>query len=247
MRRLFLDLETAYTIGAVWGMWEQNVAQVLQDEYILGVGWQWAHQDTVYWKGLPDFPGYAKNKKSDKELMKFIAGLLNGADVVIAHNGKSFDMKKIRSRMLYHGLPPINEPKIVDTKLVVKKHFNFPSNKLDELSRVLLGERKVKHEGIELWTKCMAGDLKAWKRMATYCKQDVVLLRKLYELCVPWMDNHPNWNLFGDRPPSCPNCGYAGIYKHGFRYNVTTVQQKYKCSRCKHMFAGEGVKRSKIR
>ncbi len=251
MKRLVIDIETAFITAAVWGNYDQNIATTIEDWYILGVGYQWMHQDKVYWKGLPDFKTYKKDKKSDKELVEFMWKLLDEADVVIAHNGKQFDMKKIRARMILHGLPPLDEPKIIDTKLVARKHFGFASNKLDDLSRQLFGDRKVKHEGIDMWVRCQGDkyDAKAWKMMGDYCKKDVILLRKLYEKVTPWMDNHPNFNLFGDRPPSCPNCGFAGIRKHGFRYNLSTVQQKYRCERksCRHMFAGEGISRSKLR
>jgi hypothetical protein len=246
VKELLADIETAYTVGAVWGYFEQNVASVLEDEYILGIGYSFRHEKTVHWKGLPDFPLYKTDPKNDHDLIVFIADLIDGVDTVIAHNGRAFDMKKIRARMLYHGLQPLNEPRIVDTKVEVKKKFNFISNKLDELSRQLLGERKVKHSGIDLWTRCQSEkyDAGAWKEMGTYCKQDVVLLGKLYDLIRPWMDNPPNWNLHGERPPCCPACGYPVFYKHGLRRNMTTTQQKYKCLRkgCGHIFGGRSVR-----
>lgn len=242
---LHVDIETSYTIGAVWGMWEQNVAQVLQDWQVLGVGWQYDHEEKPHWKGLPDFPGYKKGKLDDKALMKFTYDLLNTADVVVAHNGRQFDMKKLRFRFLMHGFPPLNEPLIFDTKVEMKKKFAADSNKLDELSRQLFGERKVKHPGIEMWTGCMAGDPKMWKQMGVYCLQDVVLLKKLYHVIRPHSTAGANYNLWGDRPLCCPQCGFAGIYKHGFRFNAKTVQQKFRCSRksCGHIFAGPSIKR----
>ena len=149
--------------------------------------------------------------------------------------------------MLYHGLPPFKEPRLVDTKREFKKKFNVVSNKLDELSRIYLGERKIKHSGIELWTRCMGEtyDAAAWKEMATYCKKDVVLLKKLYAKIRPWMDAPPNWNLEEDRPVGCPACGYPLFYRHGLRWNNTTVQQKFKCRRegCGHIFGGKSVPR----
>lgn len=247
MKKLILDIETSYITGAVWGMWEQNVATTLEDWYILGIGYKWNHLKQVYWKGLPDFPLYKKEPHNDRELLRFTSDLIAQADVVITQNGVSFDMKKIRTRMLIHKMPPFPEPKQVDTKRVMKKNFGFASNKLDEVCRQLFGDRKLKHEGIEMWTACMKGDMKAWKKMGDYCKKDIVLTERLYEALLPYIDNHPNWNLYGDRPDCCPNCGHAGIRKSGFRYNVSTVQQKYVCGRCKHIFSGESVKRSKLR
>lgn len=247
MKILTLDIETSYTTGAVWGIWEQNVAETLEDWFVLGIGYKWKHWGKAEWKGLPDFPLYKKQPHNDKELMKFAHALINEADVVVTQNGISFDMKKLRMRFLYHGLPPIQEPKQVDTKRILKKHFAFNSNKLDEVARQLFNDRKLKHPGIEMWTGCMKGDEKSWALMAKYCKKDVLLTEKLYETLLPYIDNHPNWNLYGDRPDCCPNCAHPLIRKSGFRYNVSTVQQKYVCGRCKHIFSGESVKRSKLR
>lgn len=247
MKILHADIETAFTVAAVWGAYEQDIATELQHEYILGIGYSWEHLQRTEWKGLPDFPLYETEKKNDKALMEFVWKLLDEADIVVAHNGRAFDMKKLRARMLYHGLPPIKEPRIVDTKLEFKKKFSVISNKLDDLSRVYLGDRKIKHSGIELWVRCQGEmyDPKAWREMGTYCKKDVVLLRRLYALIRPWMDTPPNWNLEEDRPAGCPACGYPRYVKHGLRWNTSTVQQKYRCLRkeCRHMFGGKSVPR----
>jgi len=247
MKILHIDIETAYTVAAVWGAYEQDIATELEHEYVLGVGFQWNHKSKVEWRGLPDFPLYQREKKNDKALMEFIWKLLDEADVVVAHNGRAFDMKKLRARMLFNGLPPLKEPKIVDTKVEFKKKFSVISNKLDDLARVYLDDRKVKHSGIELWVRCMSEvyDPEAWKEMGTYCKKDVALLKRLYALIVPWMDNPPNWNLEEDRPVGCPACGFPVYVKHGLRWNNSTVQQKYRCMRegCWHVFGGKSVPR----
>lgn len=248
MKILHLDIETSYLIGAVWGMWEQNVATTIQDPYILGFGYAWNHLEGVYWVGMSDFALYKKDHTSDKLVVKELHRLLNEADVVVAHNGKAFDVKKIQGRFLFHRFSPPSSFKVVDTKLVAKQ-FGYPSNKLDELGRVLLGERKVKHDGIDLWTRCMAKkvDTEAWKQMETYCKQDVVLLKKLYNLMLPWITNHPNWNVYSDMPPSCTNCGSGLIVKDGQDYTRTTVVQQYRCKRCGCVMRGKSRRVTEIR
>lgn len=248
MKICHLDLETSYIIGAVWGMWEQNVATTIQDPYILGFGYAWNHVDKVTWVGMSDFPAfYKKDSTNDKLVVKELHRIVTEADVIVAHNGKAFDVKKMNGRFLIHGFPPATF-KVVDTKTVAKQ-FGFASNKLDELGRLLLAERKVKHEGIEMWTRCMAKqiDEQAWKQMATYCKQDVVLLKKLYKLMLPWIQNHPNWNAYEDLPPSCTNCGSAQIKKDGNAYTRTTIVQQYKCKRCGCVMRGESRRVTNIR
>lgn len=256
MKVLHLDLETSYTIGAVWGMWETDVAAVLQDSYILGIGYSWDHLSAVHWKGLPDFPLYKRDPRNDKELMKFILELLGECDVVVAHNGRAFDTKKINGRLFIHGLPPPKPYALVDTK-TESKQFGFISNKLDELARMTFGERKLKNDGIVLWTRCMADkyDKEAWDQMERYCKKDVILLKKYYQRIVGWVKNHPNWNLDGDRPPCCRNCGSGLLTKKGklaysnkdMGMTGTTLYYRYRCKNCGKWLRGGVYKRTDIR
>lgn len=248
MKRLHVDLETSYLIGATWQMWDTSVAQVLQDPYILGFGYAWDHLPGVHWVGMSDFPAaYRKDHTNDRRVMEALHALLTEADVAIAHNGKSFDFKKIKGRFLHHGMPPPPPFEIVDTKLVAKQ-FGYPSNKLDELARTLLGQRKIKHEGIELWTRCMSKkiDRKAWKMMGDYCKQDVVLLKRLYQRMLPWIDNHPNWNIHEDMPPGCPNCGGVGQIR-GSGFTRSTEYIRMWCKRCPKWFRGPTIRKVKYR
>ena len=236
MKILHVDIETAYTIGAVWQIYDTNVAQQLQDEYVLGFGWAWEHLKQVHWLGLPDFPGqYKKDHRCDKELMKALRKLLEEADVVVAHNGRSFDVRKIKGRMLINKLPPLPPFAVIDTKIEARK-FGFVSNKLDDLARRLFGERKLKHDGIELWTRCMDRkyDKAAWEQMATYCKKDVVLLKRLYRELLPWMQNHPDWNVYEGFKGACRNCGSHNVVRCGHRYQYTQRRryQQYTCRGC---------------
>jgi hypothetical protein len=249
MKILHVDLETAYIVGAVWQMWDTSVAQTLQDPYILGFGYAWNHIDKVHWVGMSDFPSsYKKDHTNDKQIMLVLHKLIEEADVIVAHNAKAFDVKKIKGRFMFHGLSPTSPFKVVDTKLVAKQ-FGFPSNKLDELSRVLLGERKMKHEGIELWTRCMDKkiDVAAWKMMGDYCKKDVILLKRLYQRMLPWVENHPNWNAYEELEMACTKCGSAQIKKEGFDYGKTTKVQMYSCRKCGGWSRGKSQRVAEIR
>lgn len=249
MRICHLDLETSYLVGATWGMWQQDVVTVLQDPYILGFGYSWNHLEGTHWIGMSDFPAYyKKHPNDDKLVVKALHKIFEEADVIVAHNGKAFDVKKSKGRFLIHGLTPPSFYKVVDTKTVAKQ-FGYPSNKLDELGRTLLHERKIRHDGIDLWTRCMAKklDLEAWQKMADYCKQDVILLKRLYNLMLPWIDNHPNWNVYSDTPPSCTNCGSGRLRQKGYRYNVTTRQQRFQCGKCGKYSSGKSTKLTEIR
>lgn len=101
-----LDIETSYIVGAVWQMWDTSVAQTLQDPYILGFGYAWNHLEQVHWVGMADFPAsFKRDNTDDKQVVKVLHKLLTEADVIVAHNGIAFDVKKIKGRFLVHGLP----------------------------------------------------------------------------------------------------------------------------------------------
>ena len=42
----------------------------------------------------------------------------------------------------------------------------------------------------------MKDDLKAWKKMVEYNKQDIVLLEKVYYALRPWDTYHPNMGVY---------------------------------------------------
>jgi uncharacterized protein YprB with RNaseH-like and TPR domain len=49
---------------------------------------------------LPDFPRYKRSKHDDKDLCGLLHRLMDEADIICAHNGDAFDIKKINSRLI---------------------------------------------------------------------------------------------------------------------------------------------------
>ena len=169
-------------------MWEQNVIKFEKQWYILSFSAKWLGGPQVT-KGLCNYRGYSRHRDSDKALVKELHKLFNQADVLIGHNLDSFDRKKIQARFAYHGLPPPKELLTIDTLKIARKHFAFNSNKLDDLGDYLRLGRKVKHQGFELWEKCMAGDRRAWKKMLSYNRMDVILLERVFNYFKPWINS----------------------------------------------------------
>lgn len=237
---LLFDLETAPSLGWVWAKWETNVLDFEQEWYILSFVAKW--KDGKYITcALPDFKGYTKHPENDKQLVKKLWKLFDEADVIIAHNGDNFDIKKANARFAYYNMKPPSPYKTIDTLKVARRHFSFTSNKLDDLSKYLGYGRKLVHTGFNLWQRCMKGDPKAWKKMVRYNKRDVELLEKIYLHFRPWIDNHPNLNLLNDTTRTCPNCGGV-IKRQGFRISRVSKFQRYKCMSCGAWSQGEALK-----
>lgn len=225
---LFFDIETAPNLAYVWGKYEQDVIAFKSEWHLLSVAYKWLGDSKVHCDTI-------QGSKSDKKLAKKLRDLFDEADVIIAHNGDAFDIKKARARFAFHGLKPPSQFATVDTCKIAKRYFNFTSNRLNDLGQYLKVGQKVKHTGFDLWLGCMQNKRLSWELMKMYNKQDVVLLEKVYQKLLPWMDRHPNMALLQDKE-GCPKCGSEKIVKDGVRANSSTMQQQWHCKSCKGYF-----------
>lgn len=230
---LTFDIETMANLVYTWGFWEQNVIKVRRPWYVLAVGYKWMHEKKAHCLSLPDYPLFKREKQNDRDLIKDVWKLLDEADVVITQNGDAFDIKKLNTRFLIHGLPPYSKFKSIDTKKTAKKNFAFVNNKLDNQGEELGLGNKETHEGFPLWLKCEAGDLAAFKKMAHYCLRDVYLTEQVYLKHRPWIRNHPNLNVYDYLMDACPNCRSQNLIKRGFDYSASGAKkQTYECKDC---------------
>lgn len=233
VRTLIYDIETSYTVGAVWGLYEQNVATVLREPYMLTFAWKWLGEDRVHVVSLRDFPLYKKDKKNDSSLVEKLRDLFDEADIIIAHNGNSFDQKWAYARFAVHQIAPPSPSQYIDTKLVAKSKFRFNSNSLNNLGSYFSIGSKIDTGGIQLWVDCIEHDKKeAWDKMCKYNKQDVVLLEKVYLHMLPYMTNHPNLAVMLGERIACPNCGSSRMTKVKKRPTKTGWKQQFQCQDC---------------
>lgn len=232
-RILVYDIETSPIIGYTWGVWQQNVTHVLEDWQILSVAWKWLGEKELRCVGQDDLPGYVPGINNDIEVVKKLRDLLDEADIVIAHNGNSFDQKKVQTRIIMHGLATPSPYKQIDTKIVAKRYFAFTRNNLKWIAKDLKVAQKGDPGGIETWQGCLAGDAKAWKHMKKYNKQDIPPLEDIYLKMRPWITNHPNMARISDRPEACPKCSAVNsMKKEGFSYTTVGKKQQYSCTKC---------------
>lgn len=243
---LLLDIETAPCLGNFWRMWDEvrNIDQILVDWYILTVGYKWlggAPEDTKV-IALRDYPGYRPGIENDLKLMKDVHELLNQAEYVIAHNGDKFDVKKMNTRMLLNELPPPTPYRSIDTNKIAKRIFGFTSNKLDYLARVLLGERKLKHDGLPLWQSVVRGEDAGWETMIEYNRQDVELLERVYLKLRAWDHMHPNMNLTTSIDNmTCGVCTGHNVKPTGdvVPFGQQGLALGYVCEDCGHQMRGK--------
>lgn len=236
---LLFDIETAPNLGYTWQKWEQDVIEFKRDWYMLSFAYKWLGDTSVKAYSLPDFSTFKKDKEDDTQLITELWKLFDQAEIVIAHNGDEFDIKKTNSRFIINGLQPPTPYKTIDTKKIAKKHFRFDSNKLDDLGNYLGLGRKIDTGGFELWKGCMAGNKDAWSKMVKYNKQDVVLLEKVYNKLLPWIDNYPVVSIDDGE---CRNCNSIHLQKRGRGANRFSTYQRYQCMDCGAWSKGKNEK-----
>lgn len=242
---LLFDIETAPNIGAYFELYKEgNIVWNEQYWYILCFSYKWLGDKETHVVALPDFKLWKKDKTNDLEVVKVLWKLFDEAEVIIAHNGNSFDIKKSNVRFLKHGMEAPSAYKQIDTKLLAKRYFKFDSNKLDDLGDFLNIGRKLETEK-GLWKDCMDGSPHAWKMMKQYNIQDTILLEKVYYKLRGWDKIHPNMNLILGSIFNCPICGSDEINKRGYSCTRTSIYQRYQCMNCGGWSQGEVIKRDK--
>jgi hypothetical protein len=226
---LFLDIETFPNIAYVWGKYDQNVIDYLQQTCIATYAAKWLDKP-VFAASLPEYKGYTPKSYNDLELVKDLWKLFDEADIIVAHNGKSFDIKVVQGRFVFYGMKPPRPFKVIDTKLVAKAVGRFNSNALNDLGQLLGLGKKIKTD-FDLWKGCIEGEPKAWAKMVAYNKQDVLLLESTYKRFRPYITDHPNLGLWYENIV-CPKCGSHNLEKRGIARTTTRMYQRYACNDC---------------
>lgn len=221
-----MDIETSPIIGYTWNVYETDVIKRIKSFTILSVAYQWFGDKTKV---------IACDELTEQELLKKLHALLDEADIVIAHNGDSFDIKKINSRFIVHKFSPPSPYKTIDTKKEAKKIAAFDSNSLENLGIDLDEGEKIKHRGFAMWEGCMAGKKSDWNDMKRYNKKDVDLLYRVYHRLRGWIKNHPNISESGE----CPNCESTKTQKRGTLSTRVSRYQRLQCQSCGAWFRGQ--------
>lgn len=233
-RIILIDIETSPIIGMVWEMWDAKVLKAIEPTKIISVAWKVLGEKITHCKAICDYKGYRANQVDDYELIHDTWKVLDEADIVIAHNGIAFDIKKLNVRFVHYGLLAPAYYTSVDTLKVAKKYFKFDSNSLDSLVKYLGIGEKMETGGFQLWVDCLAGDRDAWKRMKTYNVHDVILLEEVYLRLRPYMVNHPNLNVIANdiEKLHCATCMSSELTKRGWSNTQAGRKQRYQCGSC---------------
>lgn len=248
-RILLWDAETAPCLGWAWGRHEVNLLGDLEKErQIICLSWKWLDEDEIHVRSLASYPRYKKDPDDNRPLLREFYQEIAKAHIVIGHNMAGFDDKMINTDLVIrlHKLGPLPPHKVIDTLKVARSKFRFTSNRLGDLGRMLGLGSKVRTGGFKLWRACLAGDLKAWAKMERYCAGDTRLLERVYLRLRPWMDNHPNLNIYDDTG-TCPVCKSNRCSTRGTAYLASGKRIRYRCRDCGKWFSGKKMKNGRTR
>jgi uncharacterized protein YprB with RNaseH-like and TPR domain len=229
---LFWDIETSPHLSAHFRFWDVTIGKgaTFRKGGLLSHAWAWGdgevHVSVLNSKEAID--------NDYERIVREAWSLLDNADIVVAHNGKKFDIKKLNAEFLKLGLKPPSPYKVYDTLRAAKKSFMFDRNDLDSLCETLnIPYRKVENEGMPLWLSCVMGDQDALQRMAEYNVGDIPTLRALFRKLLPWDNQGINFALYTRDMNGCPHCGQDGLEFTGkFVYTASRKYDLYSCSNC---------------
>ena len=229
MKVLTLDIETAPLEAYVWHMYGDYVSldQLNAPTRMLSWAAKWEDEDVVTYA--------SERTHTRRDMVLDIYDLVDEADAIVHYNGTAFDMKHLNREFVEQELDPPSNYKNIDLLRAIKRRFKFPSNKLDYVAGILLGEHKIDTGGFNLWRRVLDGEAAAWMEMERYNCQDVELTERLYHRIQGWIPGHPNRALWieDQENPHCPNCGSSSVVKRGVeRPARVNAYQRYKCNDC---------------
>ena len=235
MRTLVLDIEISPHLSYVYDTYEADVVKMVRPQFILSYAYKDLGAKKVTVVALPDFTEHYKKKPySDELLVKELWKLLDDPDVglLIGHNLRAFDCKKINARFAYWGLRAPSHFNVIDTLTLARGQFGFPGNSLSKLAEFLNVPQQKLHFGIEQWVECIEGDLPTWKKEKIYNSRDINVTEQVYYRLRSYMKNHPH--LYPDEDSvACHSCNSTDLVPKGYRVLQTGGKRKrYLCKSC---------------
>ena len=228
---LIFDIETSLMKVFVWGLYKQFIphTNIIDDWYVISWAAKWLYDDEVQSDVLKSEEAI---NRDDSRVLESMWNLLNEADIVIAHNGDRFDLRKLNWRFINNEMDPPTPFRSIDTLKIARKEFAAPSYKLDFLTKNFGLHTKLTTD-FQLWVDCMEGDKDRLGEMSTYNKRDVVALEDVYLKIRPYIKNHPNLGVLADMD-ICSNCGSEHIEETDSVYLTSSNKFiVYRCNGCK--------------
>lgn len=239
---LLFDIETSPYLCWTWGLWDQTVGlnQIVKERHLLSFAAKWYGKPFVLYKDQSK----EADVTNDKALCEVLANLFSEADVILTQNGKKFDERFVKGRMLLHGIKPYKPVAHIDI-LQLSRKFDLTSRKLEYMSgKFSPGQEKSKHEkfpGMMLWIECLKGNQEAWEEMRKYNCVDVLGMEPVYEALRPWGVG-VNLNAFHSASSFKCQCGHDEFQRDPeLKRTGTGFFEQFQCKRCGAWHSAKGA------
>lgn len=247
-RILFFDTERAPPLAWVWESKKPqfiSYPQYVQHGFFTSIQWQFYCESKPSAFSVTDHKSsFRKDPTCDKRVVKKAAELLNECDILVAHNGKRFDWGHILGKMIYHDIPPVRKPYIIDTLTEARK-ANFPSNALGNLADYLEIAKKEKNQADigKMVFGSISQRIEEINKQTAYGLKDIQPMIELYERIRPYMDSHPNLGAYTGLL-TC-SCGSTDIQSRGERHLTgNRVKAMYRCRACSKPIYGHIISKA---
>ena len=212
---VFIDVETSLIDARIFRPGHQYIPadQSLSTTRLLTAAWGSMYDlYTKKEKGVRSisnhhFPkDFKADPLNDENVLAELWDVLDKAQVAVAHNA-TFDKGWITSRFLQLGWPLPSKTSWVCTLRGLGR-YNFTSKKLNELSQLLVGTKKIPTT-FDLWNRCSSGEVSAFKEMLRYNEGDIFdTLFKVYMTTCPY---YPDYCVdMADYECEVPQCKVTG-------------------------------------
>jgi hypothetical protein len=117
---------------------------------------------------------------NDKRLVRELKEHLESFDAWVTQYGKMFDVKFLNTRLLRHGLQPLDPRPHIDTYFVNKTHLKLSSRSQAQLLSFLGTDQQKYFLGPENWAELGCDFKERMKEIVKRCESDVAGLEQGY-------------------------------------------------------------------
>lgn len=242
---LYLDLEYTFALSGHYDNWGVNIAQdaKVRESHLLSYSYAWNNGEVkgeilkaedIQKDVLRSILNNDPKTELDFDMTLKLWHLLDQCDIVVAHNGRGYDIKQLNSLFLKYGLCLPSPYKVVDTLAIAKKMFKLPFKNLKYLAEFLGVTQKIETGGAKFWKLAAIGySEEIMNEVLEYNKGDIETLREVYMKLRMYNNDGVNVAAFSSCDEvRCPSCGDSDLSK--LNKQATTTRHQYDVYRCNH-------------
>jgi uncharacterized protein YprB with RNaseH-like and TPR domain len=125
---------------------------------------------------------------NDREMVKRANEVIRNHDIVVAHNGRFFDIPFLRTRAIANRLAPLHDMVIVDPVRIARNKWRFNRNSLANVLDALGIAEKKTPLNLSTWADVVHnGTKESLDEIVEHCEADVMALSALLPHVKPFI------------------------------------------------------------